>query len=181
MIPSPGISTFSGDAAGNIRHSAYSLRHATVAYPWHPLFGVTVQVAHHRRGKQRQLKAILSDLPPGYSREAPNWMFDASFCAGMASGSPEVCIESLQELAELLAALGETRRRHAPSSSSNAKERRGAEKKLQRSKAVQTRSGRANTAVLGAKDEGVGGSPCRPSSRGDGTSIVTDLDGQGGR
>ena len=62
-----------------------------IVYPWHPLFGMTVQVSHYRRGKD--LKTIHIDLMPGYSREAPNWIFDPSYCAGMTQGPPEVSLK----------------------------------------------------------------------------------------
>ena len=77
-----------------------------IVYPWHPFFGMTVQISHNRRGKN--LKTIHTDIKPGYSREAPPWMLDPSFCARMSEGPPEVNIESLNELAILLASLGKT-------------------------------------------------------------------------
>jgi hypothetical protein len=73
------------------------LRHAVIVYPWHPFFGMAVQISHNRRGKK--LITIHTDIKPGYSREAPPWMLDPSFCAGMNEGPPEVNIESLNELA----------------------------------------------------------------------------------
>ena len=63
----------SAAGAANTRHSAYSLRSATIAYPWHPLFGRTLQVAPFRRGKD--LKCIYTEERRGFSREVPNWMF----------------------------------------------------------------------------------------------------------
>src|SRR4029077_4265610 len=84
----------------NKRHSAYSLRSATIAYPWHPLFGRTLQVAPFRRGKD--LKCIYTEERRGFSREVPNWMFDESYCAGMALGPPQVSIDGLNELAVVL-------------------------------------------------------------------------------
>ena len=59
MIRTLVISTFLGAAAANTRHSAYSLRSAKIAYPWHPLFGRTLQVAPFRRGKD--LKCIYTE------------------------------------------------------------------------------------------------------------------------
>ena len=75
----------------NKRHSAYSFRTARIAYPWHPLFGQTLQVSPHRRGKD--LQCIYTDERPDLSRELPTWMFDASYCAGMALGEPQISIE----------------------------------------------------------------------------------------
>ena len=102
----PAISLSSGGAGATTRHSTYGVRHATIVYPWHPFFGMTVQISHNRRGKK--LLTIHTEIKPGYSREAPPWMFDPSFCARMSKGPPEVNIESLNELAILLASLGKT-------------------------------------------------------------------------
>jgi hypothetical protein len=88
----------------NTRHSAYSLRSATIAYPWHPLFGRTLQVAPFRRGKD--LKCIYTEERRGFSREVPNWMFDESYCASMALGPPQISIDGLNELAVVLKILG---------------------------------------------------------------------------
>ena len=49
------------------RDSAYSLRCATIAYRWHPLFGRTLQVSPFRRGKD--LKCIYKDERPDLCRE----------------------------------------------------------------------------------------------------------------
>ena len=84
----------------NKRHSAYSLRSATIAYPWHPLFGRTLQVAPFRRGKD--LKCIFTEERRGHSRELPNWMFDECYCAGMSLGPAQVGIGGLNELAAVL-------------------------------------------------------------------------------
>ncbi len=39
-------------------------------------------------------------------------MFDAGYCAGMRLGPPEISIEGLNKLAEVLAALAETRKQN---------------------------------------------------------------------
>ncbi len=96
----PAISTSSGVARATTRHSTYSLQHATITYRWHPLFGRTLQVSPHRRGKE--LKCIYTDERPGLSRELPNWMFDEAYCAGMALGPPLISIAGLNELAAIL-------------------------------------------------------------------------------
>jgi hypothetical protein len=97
------------------------LRRDTIQYPWHPFFGIELQVAPFRRGKQ--LKLIITDLLPGYSREVPLWMFDADYCSGMAKGAPEISVEGLTELARLLGVLGKTRKRRATSAPSESKEK----------------------------------------------------------
>jgi len=48
----PGISISSVAVAGTTQHSAYGSRHATIVYPWHPFFGMTLQISHNRRGKK---------------------------------------------------------------------------------------------------------------------------------
>ena len=92
----------SADAAANKRHSAYSFRTARIAYPWHPLFGQTLQVSSHRRGKD--LQCIYTDERPDLSRELPTWMFDESYCAGMTLGEPQIGIEGLLKFAAALEA-----------------------------------------------------------------------------
>ena len=88
--------TSSGVAAANDRHSAYSFRHARVAYRWHPLFDRTLRVSRNRRGKD--LTCIYTDERPDLARELPNWMFDESYCASMSLGPPQVSVEALNEL-----------------------------------------------------------------------------------
>src|ERR1700730_9602778 len=95
------ISTCSADVGANDRHSAYGLRFATIAYPWHPLTGRAFQVSPHRRGKD--LKCIYTDERPDLCRELPNWMFDARYCEGMKLGLPEVSIDGLSHLVAVLA------------------------------------------------------------------------------
>ena len=166
-------------AAATTRHSAYGVRHATIVYPWHPLFGVVVEISYNRRGKK--LITIYTDIKPGYSREAPPWMLDPSFCARMSKGSPEVNIESLNELAILLASLGKTRKRRASSSSSNLKERQRAEKKMWRTSATQAEVRQSNTTVpSGEGRKGPGGSTGGPAHGVDGAAIAGDPTVKGG-
>ncbi len=47
MIRIPAICLSSAAGAANYRHSAYSFRHARVAYRWHPLFDWTLQVSQN--------------------------------------------------------------------------------------------------------------------------------------
>lgn len=115
----------SAAAEATKRHSTYSLRSATVAYRWHPLFGRTVQVSPYRRDKD--LKCIYTDERPDLSRELPNWMFDEGYCAGMALGAPEISIKGLNELAAALDSLAKTRTSHARSCPSIEKEEDRAE------------------------------------------------------
>ena len=92
-----------------------------------PLFGRTLQVAPFRRG--RDLKCIITDERRGFSREVPNWMFDESYCAGMALGAPQVSIDGLNELAVVLRLLGTNQVSGARSRLSMKREKGRAEKK----------------------------------------------------
>lgn len=129
-----------------------------VVYPWHPFFGMMMQVAPYRRGKH--LKLIITELNPGYCREVPLWMLDAEYCAGMTQGPPEISIEGLSELGKLLVALGKTRKRAARSTSSKRKEKRRASEQISESIA-------AHAAVRPAGADAPGG---RSSERGRGNS-----------
>ena len=106
MIRSAVRFSLSGVVGANTRHSAYAFRHATIAYRWHPLFGRRVQVAPHRRGKE--LTCIYTAERPDLSRELPNWMLDPAYCAGMTLGSPEISLDGLLKLADVLDLLGST-------------------------------------------------------------------------
>jgi hypothetical protein len=126
-ILSPARCISSEAAAANKRHSAYSFRTARIAYPWHPLFGQTLQVSSHRRGKD--LQCIYTDERPDLSRELPTWMFDASYCAGMALGEPQISIAGLLKFAAALEALA-TQTHGARSPPSIRKEKDRAEKSI---------------------------------------------------
>ena len=141
MIHSPGRSTRSAAAEANTRHSTYSLRQSTIAYRWHPLFGQTLRVSPHRRGKD--LTCIYTTERPGLSRELPNWMFDQAYCAGMTLGTPQISLEGLAELAAVLALLGETQGRGTRSQIS--KEGAGAKKSMPRTSAICSRTGAPDT------------------------------------
>ena len=93
LVPE-ATSSFSAATSPISRHSTYGFRFATITYPWHPLYGRTLQVSPFRRGKD--LTCIYTDERPDLSRELPNWMFDESYCAGMTLGSPEISIEALR-------------------------------------------------------------------------------------
>src|SRR5258708_2011024 len=164
--------TFSSSAANvaNKRHSAYGLRSAKIAYRWHPLFGRTLQVSPHRRGKD--LTCIYTDERPDLSRELPNWMFDEGYCAGMTLGLPEISIEGLNEFAAVLASLGTNRKRGAQPGPSKQKEQGCAEGPLSqsssaRSRARKSHSSTASGTTCGRADRGLGG-PSAGSSEGGG-------------
>ena len=122
----------------NSRHSTYGFRFATIAYPWHPLYGRTLQVSPFRRGKD--LTCIYTDERPELSRELPNWMFDEGYCAGMTLGSPEISIEGLNEFAAVLASHATNRKRRAQSSPSKKKEKGCAEEASSQSRSARSRA-----------------------------------------
>jgi hypothetical protein len=167
VIRTRAICTSSGASAANTRHSTYRLRHATIAYRWHPLAGRTFQVSPHRRGKD--LKCIYTDERPDLCRELPNWMFDESYCAGMELGLAQISINGLNALAAVLASLGETRPPSARSHPSKLKEKNGAQ--TSKSQSSSARSGAGATiapAPMGSEPEGTDRSPGRPSTGGPG-------------
>lgn len=127
MIPMAGSYLCSGASGANTRHSTYGFRYATIAYPWHPLFGRTLQVSPFRRGKD--LRCIYTDERPDLCRELPNWMFDEGYCAGMRLATPEISIKALNELAAVLGTLGENRTPGARSRPSKEQEEEDSAKK----------------------------------------------------
>ena len=163
MIRSAGICSSSVVGAASTRHSTYRLRHATIVYRWHPLFGRTLQVSPHRRGKE--LTCIYTDERPGLSRELPNWMFDQSYCAGMTIGAPQIGLEGLVELSAVLSLLGTTQDNSTRSRSLRKKEMGSAKTSMSRSGPVCSRPGAPGSAVPGDPDKpsrtcgGVGRSP----------------------
>ncbi len=144
VIRMPEISTSFAASEANARHSTYSLRQSTIAYRWHPLFGQTLRVSPHRRGKE--LTCIYTAECPGLSRELPNWMFDQAYCAGMTLGTPQISLEGLTELAGVLALLGETQ---GPGTRSQLSKKEGAraKKSIPQSGAICSRTGAPNTAA----------------------------------
>lgn len=162
----------SADVAANKRHSAYSIRAARIAYPWHPLFGQTLQVSPHRRGKD--LQCIYTDERPDLSRELPTWMFDESYCAGMVLGEPQISIEGLLKFAAALAAFA-NQTPGARSHPSKRKEKDRAEKSISQPNAAcslsQTPSRRPSAV---AKSQGAYRSLGRPSPGGPRCSVPDD-------
>lgn len=163
-------STSSGPREPNYRHSAYSFRSATVAYPWHPLFGRTLQVSPFRRGKA--LTCIHTNERPDLCRELPNWMFDPGYCSGMMLGPPEISVDGLNELSAVLMSLGANRKRGAQSHPPRKKERDSAEKPLSQSRAARPRAGAPNSSSPSEpKHKGVSRGSGRPSAGGTGGRI----------
>ena len=173
------ICTFSGVVVANTRHSAYGLRMAAIAYPWHPLFGRTLQVSPFRRGKE--LKCIYTEERPDLSRELPNWMFDQGYCVAMKLGPPEISIAGLNELAAVLASPGETQKPGACSSSSKTKEKDRAKKQISKSKPTRSRTGTPGSPASDEGREGAGRGAGRSAAGSPGRGPDPDADEDGRR
>ena len=166
----------SAAAEANKRHSAYSFRTARIAYPWHPLFGQTLQVSSHRRGKD--LQCIYTDDRPDLSRELPTWMFDESYCAGMTLGEPQISIAGLLKFAAALAAFA-TQTPGARSHPSKRKEKDRAEKSISQPGAARSLSRTPSRRPLAvAKSQWASRSLGRSSPGGPRCSVSDD---EGGR
>jgi len=159
----------------NDRHSAYGFRFATIAYPWHPLFGSKVRVSPHRRGKS--LMSIYTDKRPDLSHDLPNWMFDESYCSGMSLGLPEISIAGLNELAAALASFGATRKGGARSRPSRKKEKGDAKQATSKSRPARPEAGAPKSSDAGQERQGIGGGVSRSSAGG----IGSKQNGEDGR
>ena len=60
--------------------------------------------ALYRRAGRGVSAVVHVEVPSGISRELPSWMCDASTCGVMSLGSPQLSINALSELRELLSA-----------------------------------------------------------------------------
>src|SRR5438046_420850 len=82
------------------RHSTYRSQSVVVHYRWHPLHGerLRVQQRSARRGEQIVHLEVRADV----SWEIPVWMCDASVCAAMSVGPPQISIDALNELRGVL-------------------------------------------------------------------------------
>jgi len=167
-----------GGVAASYRHSAYGFRAARIAYPWHPLFGRTLQVSPFRRGKD--LTCIYTAARPDLSRELPSWMFDEGYCAGMTLGLPQVSIEGLEEFAAVLVSLGANRDRDAQSHPSTTKEKGGAVQAVSRSSPARSRAGTSTSSDAGGPErKGIGRGLGRSTAGGPG-GRPRDNDGRRG-
>jgi hypothetical protein len=81
-------------------HSAHIGQEVDVHYRWHPLYGRRLRVQH---SEQRASGRVLHvEVAPGTVTILPDWMIDASVCAGMALGAPRISMDALRELHLLL-------------------------------------------------------------------------------
>ena len=106
-IPAPGCDRPSPGADGSCstrpRHSAHRTEGRTLRYPWHPLYGVELEVRVGERypGALRFKRG--EDERFGFGL-IPEWMFDEARCAAMrADVEAHVSVGSLVELRRLLA------------------------------------------------------------------------------
>ncbi|MBV9916066.1 MAG: hypothetical protein JO153_06130, partial [Solirubrobacterales bacterium] len=91
-------------------HSADQTERVTIHYPWHPLFGQSIEVLPRGRRSGTQL---LSCVGVEAISAVPAWMTDAASCVGMIAGPAQISIEALIELRTLIDSLG--RLGHGPS------------------------------------------------------------------
>ena len=108
LLPCTTLLLLTTNAQRGAEHYALPLenRHQSAAGAPHggaKACGRTLQVSPFRRGKN--LVCIYTGDRPDLSRELPTWMFDESYCAGMALGPAQVSVEGLSELAAILVAL----------------------------------------------------------------------------
>jgi hypothetical protein len=90
-------------AAANGHHASISAhigQEVEVHYRWHPLYGRRLRVQH---SEQRVSGRVIHvEVEPGTVTILPDWMVDASVCAGMALGAPRISMDALRELRRLL-------------------------------------------------------------------------------
>src|SRR5271156_6729653 len=67
-------------------HSAHIGQEVDVHYRWHPLYGRRLRVEHSEQ--RASGRVIHVEVAPGTVTILPDWMVDASVCAGMAIGAP---------------------------------------------------------------------------------------------
>ena len=94
----------------NPSHNAYRISAVTVYYPWHPLRGQTLVV--HRRVRDRRADTVFCRLPDGIVTAIPVWMTDPA-AADIVLGPPQVAVDALIELQDLLTTL-KSRRKGEP-------------------------------------------------------------------
>ena len=81
-------------------HSAHIGQEVDVHYRWHPLYGRRLRVEHSEQ--RASGRVIHVEVAPGTVTILPDWMVDASICAGMAIGAPRISMDALRELRLLL-------------------------------------------------------------------------------
>src|SRR3954453_20607268 len=81
-------------------HSAHIGHEVEVHYRWHPLYGRRLRVQHSEQ--RANGRVIHVEVAPGIVTILPDWMIDASVCAGMALGTPRLSMDALRDLRLLL-------------------------------------------------------------------------------
>src|SRR5262249_15436765 len=96
-----GIFLCSAVGAEITRHADHGSQFVIVHYRGHPLHGERLRVRERlgRRGEQIVHLEVRSDV----SWAVPLWMCDASICAAMSVGPPQISIDALNELHSALA------------------------------------------------------------------------------
>jgi hypothetical protein len=148
------------------RHSTYRSSFVIVAYRWHPLFGKRLRLI--RRAGHGDAAVIHVEVDSKLSCELPAWMCDASVCAAMQLGPPQVAIHALNELRAVLTAARTLDAGLGGSLNSSQKEGKSDEAIQQRiTKAARARAPvRAQTSTSRAHTRGTGAGPRRSSAAG---------------
>jgi len=81
-------------------HSAHIGQEVEVHYRWHPFYGRRLRLQHSEQ--RASGRVIHVEVAPGTVTVLPDWMVDASVCAGMTLGAPRVSVDALRELRRLL-------------------------------------------------------------------------------
>jgi hypothetical protein len=81
-------------------HSAHIGQEVEVHYRWHPLYGRRLRAQHSEQ--RASGRVIHVEVAPGIVTILPDWMVDASVCAGMALGAPRISMDALRDLRLLL-------------------------------------------------------------------------------
>jgi hypothetical protein len=85
-------------------HSARIGQEVEVHYRWHPFHG---RRAYAHYSEQRAAGRVIHvEIESGVVTALPDWMLDASICAGMTLGVPRVSVDALCDLHRVLLVRG---------------------------------------------------------------------------
>ena len=149
-------------------HSTYRSRFVTVEYGWHPLHGRRLQA---RSVDRREGIVLLVEGDLHISRRLPMWMCDPATCRSMTLGPPQVRVDALAELSEVLASLLPDR---AAPSSSDLPEKEAADEATDVTTTTPTPAEPGTTGPAGAAIDGAGAGSRRSSARSPGPGICDD-------
>src|SRR5215475_2534943 len=88
--------------AQSCAHSAHIGQDVVIHYRWHPLHGRSARCVQHERRASGEVVHV--ELAPGVITMLAAWKLDAVHCASFKVGTPQVSLEALCALHELLIA-----------------------------------------------------------------------------